>query len=129
MKVGMQLRIDVTKIPRERIFIGQKGKYVTMTAFVDLDNKDQYDNNGMITLETIEGEDRAPILGNTRVFWTDAPQQQRAPQQPAQPQYQQPSQPRQEAPSQHVPTPSAPPQQPAAPQSPASSEFSDDIPF
>ena len=76
MKVGITLRIDVTKIPKERIYIGKKGKYVTMTAFVDLDNKDQYDNNGMITLESIEGEDRAPILGNSKVFWTDGQQSQ-----------------------------------------------------
>ena len=76
MKVGIELKIDVTKIDKNRLFVGQKGKYLTMTAFVDLDNKDQYDNNGMITHAKLEGEERAPILGNSKVFWRDDSQQQ-----------------------------------------------------
>lgn len=102
MKVGVELKIDVTKIDKARIYEGQKGKYLTMTAFIDVDNKDQYDNNGMITHKKEEGEERAPILGNAKVFWTDgrdAPQQQ--------------------APSQYQPTPSYPPQ----------NEFDDSVPF
>ena len=79
MKVGIELRIDVTKIDKERIFVGQKGKYLTMTTFVDLDNVDQYENNGMITHKNKEEEDRAPILGNSKVFWKD--QQSPQPQQ------------------------------------------------
>jgi len=70
MKLGLELRIDVTKIEKARIYQGKKGKYLTMTAFVDVDNKDQYDNNGMITHKKEEGEDKAPILGNAKVFWT-----------------------------------------------------------
>lgn len=82
MKVGIELRIDVTKIDKERIYVGQKGKYLTMTTFVDLDVADQYENNGMITHKAKEGEDRAPILGNVKVFWKDQNQaQQQAPQQ------------------------------------------------
>jgi len=81
MKIGIELRIDVTKIDKARIYEGQKGKYLTMTAFVDLDNQDQYGNNGMITHKKEEGEQgQTPILGNTKVFWTDNPQQQSAPQ-------------------------------------------------
>ena len=80
MKLGLELRIDVTKIEKARIYQGKKGKYLTMTAFVDVDNKDQYDNNGMITHKKEEGEDKAPILGNAKVFWTDS---QQARQQPA----------------------------------------------
>jgi hypothetical protein len=107
MKVGIELQIDVTKIDKARIYEGKKGKYLTMTAFVDLDNKDQYDQNGMITHKKEEGEERAPILGNTKVFWTDGEQQQQTPH------------------SQYQPTPSHQPQQ-SAPQ-----QFEDDgeIPF
>ena len=77
-KVGVELRIDVTKIDKARIFTGKKGKYLTMTAFIDLDTQDQYGNNGMITHAKLEGEDKAPILGNSKVFWRDdQPQQQR----------------------------------------------------
>lgn len=75
MKVGIELRIDVTKIEKERIYVGKKGKYLTMTTFVDLDNVDQYENSGMITHKNNEGEDRAPILGNAKVFWKDQQQQ------------------------------------------------------
>ncbi len=86
MKVGIELRIDVTKIDKARIYEGQKGKYLTMTAFVDLDTQDQYGNNGMITHKKEEGEQgNTPILGNTKVFWSDqkaSPQAQ--PQQPNQ---------------------------------------------
>lgn len=72
MKIGIELRIDVTKIDKHRIYNGKKGKYLTMTAFVDLDNKDQYGNNGMITHKKEEGEESAPILGNSKVFWSDS---------------------------------------------------------
>jgi len=87
MKVGIELKIDVTKIDKQRLYRGEKGTYLTMTAFVDLDEKDQYGNSGMITHKKNEGEDRAPILGNSKVFWSDMgngaptapPQQQHAP--------------------------------------------------
>ena len=105
-KYGVELNIDVTKIEKQRLFQGKKGKYLTMTVFVDTDNKDQYDNNGMITHKKNEGEERAPILGNCKVFWSDSPQQQ-APQPQS---YQQ-----------------APQQQ--APQSGEFDGFDDDIPF
>jgi len=71
MKIGVELQIDVTKIRKERIYNGKKGSYLTMTTFIDVDNQDQYNNNGMITHKKEEGEDRAPILGNCKVFWKD----------------------------------------------------------
>jgi hypothetical protein len=94
MKVGIELRIDVTKIDKSRIYNGEKGKYLTMTTFVDLDNQDQYENNGMITHKKNEGEERAPILGNSKVFWKGESTGQQQPQQPQQPvqQQQQPQQ-------------------------------------
>lgn len=90
MKVGIELRIDVKKIDKARIYKGEKGSYLTMTTFVDLDQKDQYDNNGMITHKNEQGEERAPILGNCKVFWTDGQQQQQSYQQPQQQQPQNP---------------------------------------
>ena len=76
MKIGVELSIDVTKIEKARIFEGKKGKYLTMTTFIDIDQKDQYENNGMITHKKNEGEERAPILGNCKVFWSDQQAQQ-----------------------------------------------------
>ena len=117
MKIGIELRIDLTKIDKARIYQGQKGKYLTMTAFVDLDAQDQYGNNGMITHKKEEGEQgQTPILGNTKVFWSDQPQQS-APQQP------QSNQPLQQPPAGHNQGVNN-----GQPQ-PLPNEFDDDIPF
>ena len=83
MKLGVELNIDVTKIDKARLYKGKKGTYLTMKVFVDPDNADQYGNNGMITHKKAEGEERAPILGNCKVFWKDDKQQQQGYQQPA----------------------------------------------
>ena len=85
-KVGISLKIDVSKIDKNRIFVGQKGKYIDLTAFVDLDELDQYGNSGMITQDVTKEEKNAgtkgPILGNSKVFWKGEGQQsQSTPQQ------------------------------------------------
>lgn len=75
MKVGISVRVDVTKIDKDRLYKGAKGTYLDMTTFVDIDNKDQYDNNGFIshsqTQEEREAGEKTPILGNVKVFYTD----------------------------------------------------------
>ena len=76
-KYGVEIQIDVTKIDKARLYEGKKGKYLTMTTFIDVDNQDQYKNNGMVTHSKLEGEERAPILGNVKVFWSE---QQSSPQ-------------------------------------------------
>ena len=78
-KVGLKLKIDVTKIDKARLFKGQKGTYLDATIFVDLDQQDEYGNNGMITQswkDQQKGE--GAILGNGAIFWRDqeAPAQQ-----------------------------------------------------
>ena len=85
MKVGLNLSIDVTKIVKDRLYKGEKGTYLNLTTFVDLDNADQYDNNGFIS-QSVTKEERAngvqtPILGNVKVIYKDgdsapAPSQQ-----------------------------------------------------
>ena len=37
-KVGISVKIDVTRIEKARLFEGQKGKYLDATMFVDLDD-------------------------------------------------------------------------------------------
>lgn len=75
MKIGVSLKIDVTKIEKARLFEGKQGKYLDAIAFIDIDTKDQYGNNGMITQAVSKDEKAAgvkgPILGNARVFFTD----------------------------------------------------------
>jgi len=90
MKIGIEFKIDVTKIEKARLYQGQKGTYLTISSFVDLGVQDQYGNNGMVTHKKEQNEERAPILGNAKVFWTDAPnQRQQAPQQISQQEEQQ----------------------------------------
>ena len=68
-KVGVEIQIDVSKIDKARLYKGKKGNYLTMTAFIDLHEIDQYGNSGMVTHKKGKDEERAPILGNTKVFW------------------------------------------------------------
>lgn len=89
MKIGVALKIDVSKIDKARLFKGQKGTYLDATAFIDLDQLDEYGNSGMIT-QDVSKDERAQgvkgnILGNSKVFFKDNGQ----PQQP-QSGYQQP---------------------------------------
>jgi hypothetical protein len=84
-KIGVSFKIDVTKIEKARLFVGQKGKYLDATVFIDLDELDQYGNSGMITQDVSKEERQAgtkgAILGDSKVFWRDEGQapQARAP--------------------------------------------------
>jgi len=80
MKIGVEVQIDVSKIDKARLYQGQKGKYLTMTTFIDVEQQDQYGNNGFIAHKKNQDEQvNPPILGNVKVFWNDSAQQ--APQQ------------------------------------------------
>ena len=84
MKVGVSVRIDVTKIDKERLYKGEKGTYLDLTTFVDTAEQDQYENNGFIS-QSVDKEERekgvqTPILGNVKVFYTDGSEQPSTPQ-------------------------------------------------
>jgi hypothetical protein len=75
MKVGISVRIDVTKIDKSRLYKGAKGTYLDLTTFVDTETADQYENHGFIS-QSVDKEERdanvqTPILGNCKVFYTD----------------------------------------------------------
>lgn len=128
MKVGVNLKIDVSKLDKSRFFRGQKGIYADITAFIDLDQEDQYGNSGFLTQSMSADERQAgvqmPIIGNSKIFYKNSQQSYQAPRQAQQPPQQQPAQYSQPA---QQPMHQAP-QQPSTP-SPASSELEDDIPF
>ena len=75
MKVGLSVRIDVTKIDKSRLYKGAKGTYLDLTTFVDIDQNDQYENNGFISQSATKEERdlkiQTPILGNVKVIYTD----------------------------------------------------------
>lgn len=80
MKLGISLKIDVTKIDKSRLFQGKNGaKYLDVTTFVDLDNPSQYGDHGFITQDVSKEERnqgvKGNILGNTKVFYNDSQQQ------------------------------------------------------
>jgi hypothetical protein len=83
-KIGVQVKIDVSKIDKALLFKGAKGTYLDATVFIDIDTPDQYGNHGMVTQdiskEKKDAGEKGPILGNVKIFWKDsgsAPQAQK----------------------------------------------------
>lgn len=133
-KVGVSLKIDVSKIDKNRLFKGAKGTYLDATVFIDLDQLDQYGNSGMITQDVSKEEKqqqvKGAILGNCKVFWSENGQAPQA-QQPA-PQQQAPKSWGNPPPQQPVPRPQFQPasQPQGQPQyAEPSTDFDDIIPF
>lgn len=67
----IQLKIDVTKIDKKRLYKGEKGTYLTAALLLN-DETDKFGNNGMI-LEQITKEERqaghkGTILGNAKIL-------------------------------------------------------------
>lgn len=80
MKIGISIRCDVTKIDKSRIFVGDKGKYIDLTTFVDTENTSEYGDHGFISQSSTK-EERAdgvqtPIIGNVKIFYIDNQQNQ-----------------------------------------------------
>jgi len=75
MIVGLNVRINVSKIDKSKLYKGAKGVYLNMTTFVDLDEEDEYGNNGFISMEQSKEQrdagEQSVILGNVKKFWTD----------------------------------------------------------
>ena len=91
MKIGISIKLDVTKLDKARFYVGEKGTYADLTAFIDTDVQGQYGDNGTIsqsaTKEEREAGQRMPIAGNCKVFYkADSQPQQAPPPPPAYPQ-------------------------------------------
>jgi len=59
----VRLKIDVTKIEKDRLFQGKKGTYLDATVFLN-DEPGQYGDNGMITQDVSKEEREAGTKGN-----------------------------------------------------------------
>jgi len=74
-KLGINIKIDVSKIDKARLFKGSKGVYMSLTTFIDTENEGQYGDHGFISQSTDKQEREAgvktPILGNCKVFFTE----------------------------------------------------------
>ena len=66
--------IDLTKIPKDKIYQGKKGKYLPITITLNND-LDQFGNQGPVVVEQAKEERDAKAektyLGNVKVVWTD----------------------------------------------------------
>ncbi len=75
MKLGISIKINVSKLDKSRFFRGNKGTYADLTAFIDLENVSQYGDNGTVTQSVSKEERQAgtklPILGNVKIFYRD----------------------------------------------------------
>jgi hypothetical protein len=66
--------IDLTKIPKDKIIDGKKGKYLPITITLN-DEVDQFGNNGPVVVQQTKEERKAKVdkvyLGNVKVVWTN----------------------------------------------------------
>ena len=67
----VSIKIDVTKIDKDRLYKGAKGTYLDAQVFLN-DEPDQYGNHGMITQQVSKDEresgQKGAILGNVKVI-------------------------------------------------------------
>jgi hypothetical protein len=81
--MNIQVKLDVTKIDKTKLFQGKQGTYLDAVIFLK-DTPDQYGNNGMI-VQSVSADERAQgikgaILGNVKVMQSAPQQQAQAPQ-------------------------------------------------
>ena len=66
--------IDLTKIPKDKIIVGKKGKYLPITITIN-DEPDQFGNDGPVVVQQTKEERDAKqdkvYLGNVKVVWTN----------------------------------------------------------
>ena len=66
--------IDLTKIPKDKIINGKKGKYLPITITLN-DEVDQFGNQGPVSVQQTKEEREAKTekvyLGNVKVVWSN----------------------------------------------------------
>ena len=66
--------IDVNKIPKDKIFVGKKGKYLPITITIN-DELEQFGNQGPVVVEQTkeerDGKSPKTYLGNVKVVWSN----------------------------------------------------------
>jgi len=76
--------INLNEIPKDKIIVGKKGKYLPVTITIN-DEVDQFGNQGPIvvaqTKEEREAKQAKTYLGNVQVVWTNGDNVAAAPRQ------------------------------------------------
>ena len=66
--------INLNEIPKDKIYVGKKGKYLPITITLN-DELDNYGNQGPVVVEQTkeERDNKVPkvYLGNVKVVWTN----------------------------------------------------------
>ena len=66
--------INLTNVPKDRIIVGKKGKYLPITITIN-DELDQFGNQGPVVVDQTKEERDAKAaktyLGNVKVVWTN----------------------------------------------------------
>lgn len=66
--------IDLTKIPKDKIIIGKKGKYLPISITIN-DEQDQFNQDGPIIVQQTSEERESKVaktfLGNVNVVWSN----------------------------------------------------------
>ena len=74
--------INLNAIPKDRIFVGKKGKYLPITITLN-DEPDQFGNQGPVVVEQTKEEREAKepktYLGNVKVVWSNGTNVEPAP--------------------------------------------------
>ena len=74
--------INLSEIPKDKIYVGKKGKYLPITITLN-DDVDQFGNQGPVVVEQTKEERESKAaktyLGNVKVVWTNGNNVDRAP--------------------------------------------------
>ena len=74
--------INLSEIPKDKIYVGKKGKYLPITITLN-DDIDQFGNQGPVVVEQTkeerESKQAKTYLGNVKVVWTNGQNVDRAP--------------------------------------------------
>jgi len=74
--------INLSEIPKDKIYVGKKGKYLPITITLN-DEVDQFGNQGPVVVEQTkeerESKEAKTYLGNARVIWTNGTNVEPAP--------------------------------------------------
>jgi len=66
--------INLSEVPKDKIYVGKKGKYLPITITIN-DEVDTYGNQGPVVVEQSKEERDAKTpktyLGNVKVVWTN----------------------------------------------------------
>ena len=74
--------INLNEIPKDKIIVGKKGKYLPITITLN-DEVDQFGNQGPVIVDQTKEEREAKVaktyLGNVKVVWTNGDNVEAAP--------------------------------------------------